>query len=536
MGIKNIKIVEQTMPKDKLSGWPSVISHTHMLRHNSLSLTKAKKNLVGWCRKFHFNAIGIGSPWEPVSAKKYNYYENEKRDYYYSDQMAPKSVMDKKEIEKLINDLNALDNDTLFYLDNETPKNRNGHMWYFGYNYDFPAWHDYCQNRPISFYRNDPNLELNTITGKPHTRRPYMEVVSTQRKKGALAIWAHPTSWWFDPCPDLGKKFITNIASELVWHLFADGFIDGMVVQGYDACQRSYQALWFALLDTGAIVPGFAENDACFDDPDLLARSHNFISRLKIPGKLTLEKIIETARRGEVFCSSGAFLSITVDGTPMGSVQQTASGKSHKVLVEAYPVAKEQSFSLLEIIGKNGTVIKSFKNFPGGIIRFDVNGSDAPKYLLARAFGENDDPYCKKQQDIHHMAITNPVYLHPPRFCFQAIKTECKIHFSPESPWRQGKLSIISPDGELIDEYNNINHTISTTVQANSKARLTKEGIPDYFFYIAMENELLQQHIKYLSSGEFLKDFPECLSGEVPVEAFHIPEIRNTLKSFEITL
>ena len=43
--------------------------------------------------------------------------------------------------------------------------------------------------------------------------------------------------------------------------MYEDGYLDGMTVVGYDAFHRDYQALWFALLDLGYRVPGFAELD-----------------------------------------------------------------------------------------------------------------------------------------------------------------------------------------------------------------------------------------------------------------------------------
>jgi len=520
--------VRRDAPPDLMADLRGVVSHTHLLRSKESPFEKTKKDLVAWCRKYGVSAVGIGSPWEPVSAGHYGHYEHVERDLYYSDLFDPKSVMDKKEIRRLFEDLNRMSKGkTLFYQDNENPKGRFGHLWYFGYKYDFPAWHDYSQDRQISYYDDDPYREMNSITGKPHERRTYLEVVATQRKSGAVAVWAHPTSWWFDK-----EAFVTNIASEMVLHLLADGYLDGMVVQGYDAFHRHYQKLWFYLLDFGAIVPGFAETDACFDKADLLAYDHLYMNYFRIPGKMSGAKIVSAAREKSHFFSTGAYLSLKVGNVGMGGVIRRKSGDRLVVKVEAYPVPGQKKMSRLDLIGRGGETLATVRNFTGGKLEFDMKVGKLPGYVIARTIGENDSIDAESQKQIRHAAFTNPVYVQPKGFEFRPVMTKCSFKFSSGSQWCGGRMKIESAAGEHMDDYKIKSGTMTVTLPASARIRLLKTGEEEKKFYIAMANEKVHGHLRYLHDGEFLKDYPGLRPGQVPAAAFRLPQVAESLSEF----
>lgn len=532
MNVKLIGKQEHAVPPGLRKHWSSIVCHSHMIRSHGVSFEQAKVDLVEWCRKLHVDALGVGSPWEPVSAAHYAQYEREDRDLYYSGGIDPGSVMDREPIGQLFEDLNSRSaGDTFFFQDNETPKGRMCHIWYLGYHYDVPAWHDYSQDRPIQFYKNDPYCEINAITGQPHRRRPTLEIIANQRSAGALAVWAHPTSWWWQ-----GEKFVTNIAAEIVLHLLADGRLDGMVMQGYDACHRWYQSLWFHLLDTGAIVPGFAESDGCFDSGKLLEQETVFRTCLPVRRPFTVGDLVAAARTGNMFATSGAWLTVSVDDVPMGQVLETAPGRIHRVRVEAYPVDGECAFSRLEIIGRGGEVLQSVERFPGGLLEYDVPGGDGPAYVLARGFGEHDDPESARQQDIKHMVISNPVYLHPRGYRFKPVEPDCRLRFAADSPWVGGTVRLETAVGELIEERSVVPDTLRVTLPASSRIRLRADSGEERMFYIAMENGNVQTLLRYLHDGEFLRDYPRMNPGEVPAEAFRMSEMAEALSSFSMAL
>ena len=178
--------------------WPAVLTHTHNWRfregEKAGSFPAAEEQLVRWCRDLGIRAVGVGSAWNPANEANFQRFEGPDRDLYYSGQFDQKSVMDAAGVNATLTDLNTQSHgSTLFYLDNETPKSRMGHMWWFGYVYDYPAWHDYSQDHPVKYYENDPSVEINALTGEPHTRRNLFEIMAIQRKGGAIGVFAHPT-------------------------------------------------------------------------------------------------------------------------------------------------------------------------------------------------------------------------------------------------------------------------------------------------------------------------------------------------------
>ncbi len=530
--MKIISEKKQEMPAGLMEQWRGIVSHTHMLRSHESPFDKTKKDLVAWCRKYKVSAAGIGSPWEPVSAKHYGYYEKVERDQYFSGRINPKSVMDRQEIRRLFSELNGMSGkDTFFYQDNESPKARFGHIWYFGYKYQFPAWHDYSQDRPISYYDNDPCREINQITGRPHTRRCYLEAVATQRKAGALAVWAHPTSWWFDK-----DAFVTNIASEMVMHLHADGYLDGMVVQGYDAFHRHYQSLWFYLLDFGATVPGFAETDACFDKANLLDYDHVYMNYIKTGGRLTNSRIVSALRRKCHFASSGAFINLSLDGVQMGSSIEKRKGDRVIAKVEAYPVPGQKKISRLDLIGRGGEVLATVADFTGGILEFEIEVGGLPGYVIARTLGEGDDIDALSQKSIRHAAFSNPVYIRKKGFEFKPVTTKCSFKISAGCGWNGGKMVFETSSGEQIESRKMKSGTFKIELPASARVRLIKSGEEEKMFYIAMANEKLHKHFRYLHNGEFLKDYPGLRPGEVPAEAFRFQQVRDAMSEFSVTL
>jgi len=507
-----------------IAEWQAVACHSHHLRAGQLDIDGANRTLVAWCCQNGIRAAGIGSPWTPLSAAHYRQYEGPDRDLYYSDDFEPRSVMDREDIQALFEELNRLARgDVLFYQDNETPKGRNGHCWWFGYHYDYPAWHDYSQDRPIQYYDGDPHCEINRRTGTPHRRRCTFEIFATQRRHGALGVWAHPTSWWLQD-----EEFVTNIAADCGMHLLADGTLDGLVNMGYDACHRSYQDLWFHFLDTGAVVPGFAENDGCHDTPRLLDNHTPFKTYLRLRGDVSVEGIVAAARSGASFSSTGAFATISVDGVPMGSVCETAEGRTHHLTIQAWPVPGQRCFSRLEIIGRGGTVLHSVARYAGGTLECVFPGSAEPSYIVVRGFGEHDDPDSPRQQDIRHAVLTNPVYLHPRGFGLLPARTDYTLEIGADSPWLGGRLAFEEADGAPLETLPVRPGAVRRELPASARVRLHSGGATRVF-YIAMENQRLQSLLQYLWAGEFRRDHPGVTAGQVPSQSWRLSEMAESL-------
>lgn len=514
-------------------GWIGVATHSHMLRSHSVDFEAAKKNLVAWASENQVGAVGVGSPWEPVSANHHRFYETVKRDAYFGGRVPPESVMSHAAVATLISDLNAHSaGKTLFYLDNETPKNRHGHLWYVGFDYQVPGWHDYSQDHRVQFWDGDRCEDPNVVTGGCHLRRSYAEVIAKQRQAGALAIWAHPTSWWKQE-----DAFVTNIAAEMILHLHTDGYLDGMVVQGYDACHRAYQALWFDLLDRGTCVPGYAELDACYDRLPI-SESGTFLNYVpRITGVPTLANLTNELRAARHYISSGPHLSMTVDMQPTGAHLESGVGQTHQVVLTAWPAPGENLLSRVELLSRGGAVMAHVEGFAGGTLAFDVVGDEIGGYLIGRVFGEHDHPSAPRQQSIRHCALTNPVYLDTeltPKH--HAVTTELAIEIGSNSRAQGATYSVLSAAGDVIEK--GVFRGDKTTLVVNPCSRLHvvhRDGsirdIP-----IAMANADVRKHINYLADGAFLNDQPELNPGDVPVSAFRFDNVRTALTSQTLVL
>jgi hypothetical protein len=512
--------------------WPAVLTHTHNWRfregETAGSFPAAEEQLVRWCRELGIRAVGVGSAWNPANEANFQRFEGPERDLYYSGRFDQKSVMDVARVNATLAELNAESHgSTLFYLDNETPKNRMGHMWWFGYFYDNPAWHDYSQDRPIKYFETDPSVEINSLTGKPHTRRNLFEIMAAQRKAGAIGIFAHPTRWWVSD-----GKFTSNIAAMSGLFLIVDGYLDGIAVMGDRVYNKAYEDLWFSYLDMGAKVPGFAETDFFLNQASRHNQLDTFRNYPHIGNHpLTARTIRDGARSGEVFFSNGGFLDISVDSVRMGSVVRTSRATRHRLRIEVYP-APNSRLGRIEIIGKHGAVLATNDHFSGGVLEYEIPGGAEPDYVVVRAFGSGDDPDHHPDK-VRYLAVSNPVYLWPQGFHPQAARTSCTLRVDSGSKWIGGSFEFQTADGQRIRR--DLIHAgiISASVPANSRIVLSKDGLESRMFYIAMENAEVEKDISYLSSGDFRKDYPGLPQSVVPPEAFRLESLRHALKRFE---
>lgn len=524
------------LPPDGLfAQYPAVVTHTHNWRFSEGesrgSFEESQRDLVKWCARLAIRALGVGSAWDPENDALFQRFEGPDRDLYYSGKFDQKSVMQTAHIHAIIAHLNELSGGrTYFYLDNETPKNRMGHVWWFNYFYDRPAWHDYSQDRPIRMYRSDPSVEINPLNGQPHTRRDLFAIMAIQHHAGALGVFAHPTRWWVSD-----GRFVTNIAALAGLFLVANGRLDGLAMMSDRPFNESAQNLWMSFLDTGAMVPGFAETDFFLNQAPTKSGLETFRNYMHLGvNTITTGNIGDAARAGDSFASNGAFLTISIGGVPMGSVCRTSPDKRHRVRVEAYPL-KGSRFSLIQLIGRHGAVLAEIHDFPGGVLEFELAGSDRPAYVLARAFGQGDDPI-SDPDGVQQAAITNPVYLYPAGFHVSGIQTRCVLHVPARSRWLGGTIEFQDKDGQVIHIHKVSPGAIRVTLPANARVVLKKAGRADQAFYISMENARVEKLLSYLTSGQFRNDYPNLKQGQVPPEAFHVHEIRTVLATFDYTI
>lgn len=507
-----------------------VANHSHLVRNIDGADQDSHDCLFAWTRAHHVGAIGIGSPWSHKSGLNYRKHEGPERDRYYAGLIDPESVMDRDDIENMIRTLNEKGGPTFYYLDNETPKNRYGHLWHVGFAYQVPAWHDYSQDGRTAYSDLDPNEDPNPFdpTGR-HIRRTYEEVVATQREAGALCVWAHPTSWWW-----AGEKFITNIAADMLPQLISDGYVDGMTVMGYDSYHRDYQRLWFSLLDRGYRIPGFAELDFCPSKGADVEKGHVLLNYIPdLAGPPTMDQMKECFRAARHTPSSGPDLRLKVDGVDQGGEIPSGAGMRHVAEVVAWPAPKESVLSRVELLGRGGEILGCVENFAGGTITFEIGDDDASGYLIARAFGENDGDYrSKPHQQVKHCAITNPVWLlSPSQPRPEPLKTELTI-LPGQNVGRP--FHIVNAAGHELMQGTVTEAATVLSVPANTRLVIDRADGTKRVLPLPMANRKVRELMDYLADGIFLQDFPGCVPGVVPPEAFRFEEMRAALSTLTI--
>ena len=517
---------QKSIPVTVLRGasWRTVLTHTHMFS-GELRPPASYRNLAKWAAAAGIDALGVGSPFTPETAAMYGKFEEESRGLYYSGDFDPQSVKFPDKVQQLITDLNRhARGRTLFYLDNETPKARYGHIWWVGWHHDFPDWHDYDQpfDRWMTGLQKPGNRQPEPM---PYRRRPYMEIVGTQRAHGALAFWAHPTSWWRN---DRGA-FITNIASEMPAHLFADGMIDGLVIMGYDPYRPSYLELWFSLLDHGYRVTGVAETDKGLSTAKVWNAQHILLTHVHAGARpLDLAGLKRALQRGRVYSSSEPFVEILVDGQPMGGVVPTSARQAHRVEIRAGP-----ALGRVELLGKGGQRLWQTGPTTGGTFTLQVPGSDRPAYLVARVFG--DLPEGKPARDVKQFAISNPVYLHPRGTHFPApATTALTLTIDAQSPYRGGEVWLESASGERLGKHKLRAGQLRTEMPASGRITLvTMDGWRETH-YLINANPAVTRLQRYLYRGQFLEESPNLPIGDVPAKAFNIPGFQRAMRELRL--
>ena len=515
--------------------WAKIASHTHTLRSSRIPFETALASLLDWERRHGVSAIGLGSPWTAANAAVYRRCEHEDRDRYFAGLLSDaerEEALGRADLAELLRRANeAAGGATLHYLDNETPKQRYGHMWHVGFDLQVPAWHDYDQDRRASYCDLDPVEDPNPLDPRgAHVRRTYSEIVARQRDAGALSVWAHPTSWWFT-----GDRFTTNIASAMPPNLFADGFLDGLTVQGYDPYHRDYQVLWFELLDRGWRVPGFSELDLCPGTGPDGKGSALFSCIPGIDRAPTMGEIQEAFRAARHSMSSGPYLTLAVDGAPQGSAISSGAGIAHRALVEAWPAPGEAALSRVELLGPGGAVLASVADFPGGAVEFEVEGDANGGWLVARAFGEHDGDYAaKRQQEVRHCALTNPVRLTAPLVPNPApVRTQVRLRAGANAG---ASVRLVAADGAEL--WRRELPADGLDFEAAPTARLEiarRDGALPRVLPLAAANRRVRGLMDYLADGHFLRDFARLEPGQVPVAAFRLDEMRAALETQEIT-
>jgi len=531
-----VESARHELPDRPPAAWRGVVGHTHTHsgrpdHGGTVPPPESYRRLVAWCQQHDIQALGMGSPYTPELAEHYHTFEGPRLADYYAGAVEREPLRADAALRHMLAEVNALTDDTWFYLDNETPKNRFGHMWWFGYHNDAPAWHDFDQpydrwmlNRcPGGNHDDEPT---------PFERRTHRQVLAVQRRHGALGVWAHPTSWWWGS----RGQFITNLAAEMPAHAIADGHLDAMVVMGYHAWRPQYARLWWKLLDAGYRVTGVAEMDVGLSQNVMPEGNRVYRNLIWSESPLAgVNQLTDAVGRGHVVASSGPIVSLSIDGHPMGGVCRTDAARRHRVVLEAWPAPGVQRIARLELIGPGGVTLWSGRDVPPGRIELDLPGSDRRGWLLPAAFDHPDGSAATDFRALRHVALGNPVYLHPAGTGFappaQSVVT---LELDHDSPWRGATLRAETMTGDTLET-----HTLTagqTRLGLPSAALLTLESdrAGSRTLDLVSANRPLVDLMRELYRGRFVQQDPTLQPGEAPPHCWDLDAYAHALA--EVTL
>ena len=365
-----------------------------------------------------------------------------------------------------------------------------------------PMYHSYEQNRHV------PGVREPSFDNIPPSR-----AVSMERKENSFAFFAHPTSWW---TLDRSGGFVTNIAATIAFDALT-GEIPAVVVQGYGADKPNYRGIWYALLNAGYRLTGVAETDACGDDLDLIS-GRKTLAPYKTyahADAFSIDDISRAVLRGDCFASSGPLLFFSVDGAAPGSVLPYEEDRVYTVSARGIACC-EGALSTLTVV-VNGE--------EAAVLTPDADGCCTAQIKLPR----EGFIHVILRDDARNAAVSNPVYIRNTPFLNDGFRAKVTLDVLRNGGGAVGTYCTDEDETPVT-----FDGKIRCFIRPQTRIYVTVDGVTKTYepFY----DSVLQDCFRYLYSGAFLDDYPGCISGAVPPEAFRIPEILARLGDLTGTL
>ena len=391
----------------------------------------------------------------------------------------------------------------------EIVKYRYGHMVMANYEekppvdeFRDPLYHSYERDRHVPCVYPPPFVNI-----------PPSRALKKYRDENSFAFFAHPTSWW---TLDRSDSFVTNIASTAAFDGLT-GMVDAIVVVGYGADKPWYRQIWYALLDAGYRITGIAETDSCGDDPDHLSgkRMMEPFRTYARCDSLSLNGVSAAVRKGDCFGTSGPLLDYTLDQHRPGSVIPWEKGKRYHLAMQGWKCCDGELTEIEIVI--NGKTAARLTPDSRGCVQTDVL-LPQEGYVL-----------CILRDDAGNAAVGNPIYVRNSPFLNDDFRANITLDVKRNGRAAKGVYTTDESDVPLA-----FDGQISCSINPMSRIFVTVDGeTREYEPFFDAE---LQHHFRYSYSGDFLKDYPECGPGQVPAEAFRIPQIIARLKQLSATI
>lgn len=440
----------------------------------------------------------------------------------------------------------------------EMPKFRTGHTWWLGQtstlNYFWKAMDTVYENQ---YYQSAQGTTWN-FKSLPFPFIPDVEVVQHFKAiDHALAVTAHPTSWWWQKRGDI-EKYVTNVAANLPFGLLSGKLWDAIVIMGYNPDHYFYQNLWFHILNEGFRMPAISELDGGFErDDNKYYGSLRTYSRIN--GRFSVTKLTDAVRRGRTFVTSGPIIISDVDNKyTMGDIIR-ADGQKHELHIKAWASGEADDYLSYVIVFRNGKIFKLWDIRNKRLREFSaalaLSGKNKAWYII-KVYGktawQNPEHFdvmtiCEKGPEKNFInpkeridvAISSPYYFWP-----EGVKDPetlvSDVHLSLTPPQQKEALRNVTVDvllnGKTIKAIPLQNGHGNFSMPVNGVLKISADGYTPIYRNLYLDYLPHQQLVEELANGNWLKKYDSTRKfnpGEVPWEEFHFTAAKEVLSKVD---
>jgi hypothetical protein len=426
----------------------------------------------------------------------------------------------------------------------EMPKYRTGHTWWIGQSTTHGLFESAMDTSyENQYYQSEHGTGWN-FQQLPFSQVPDIELVKRFKKMdGSLAIAAHPTSWWMQKRGDI-EKYVTNVACNLSFGLLSGKIWDGVVAMGYDHDHYYYQNLWFNILNQGYRMPAFSELDGGLGKDDKFYYG-SMRTYFHINGEFSVNKIIDAAKKGNSFLTSGPIVMADIDKKYSIGDVVPLNNDNHVLNINAYASGDKDDYLSYVVVFRNGKIFKLWDIRAERRRRFSEAVSIHEKeksWYVVKVYGrkawkdpKNIDVMAVCERTITpekvdgelDVAFTNPFYFRKRNETQPAaMQTKVKLELHPA---KEGTIEILDA-GEKIKTVKLTSGKASFSMPVNGLLKIMVKGFPVLYRSLYLDYPPHRSLLENLASGKWRNDYNIKFNpGEVPWPAFNYDKTKSLL-------
>lgn len=445
------------------------------------------------------------------------------------------------------------DEKLMVHYGSEMPKYRTGHTWWLGQTSTKGIyWQTMDTMYENHYYQSAQGTQWSFDTLR-FPQIPDIEIVKRFRQRdNAVAVIAHPTSWWWQKRGDI-EKYVTNVAAYIPFGLLAGKVWEGQVIMGYDRDHYYYQNLWFNVLNAGYKMTPVSELDGGYNRGDKFFYG-SMRTYYKVDGPLTIDKVKSAVRDGKTFVTSGPIVFADVDKKyTYGDVVPT-NVHEHTMNINAYSSGEHDDYISFIVLFRNGKIFKRWdtrQDQPRNVKKKVLLKEKDNSWYVIKVYGKRAwrdttsldvMKYCDKQPGMvadsiateSDVAITSPFYFR------SGPKTEpeplmSNINLTVEFPDTKGAAKNIICEvllnGNVIQSIPLEDGKGEFKMPVDAVIKVSVPGLKPIYRTLYLDYIPFRNIIENLASGKWLSSgsSKKYNPGEVPWSAFEFEETKRVL-------